>query len=178
MKLILLDGGPASGKSTIGKMLVDEFNDSGQKSILLDLDGYVENYCPTWKWDSDQQKESDFAKARADFTLSIDKHLQENFTVFAIGDRFMTKDDVIRYINKLSVKVPVYLYHLSAPFELRQQRLQERGPHSLIDLKQDQKDRDQIKSWPGYVYQNINSPAADTVELIKLIKNDIGLINL
>ncbi len=178
MKLILIDGGPASGKNTLGKMVADDFIFDGEKSALLDLDTYVEKYCPTWKWDSEQKKESDLAKARTDFINDINKFLQDDFIVLAIGERFLTEDDVIRYTAKLLKKAPTYLYHLSVPFALRQQRLHERGPHSLIDLDQDQKDRDQITSWPGHIYQNINSPEVDAKELIKLIQKNVGLIKI
>ena len=78
----------------------------------------------------------------------------------------MTKNNIEGYTNKLLKKVPIYLYHLSAPYSLREQRFHERGPHSLIDLEKDQKDRDSVKEWPGYVYQNINSPEVDAMELL------------
>lgn len=177
MKLILIDGGPASGKSTLGQMLVERFKKQGENFVLLDLDSYVEKYCPTWKWNSDQQKEGDLLKAREDFTNAINKSLGENFVVIAIGDRFMTKNNIEGYTNKLLKKVPIYLYHLSAPYSLREQRFHERGPHSLIDLEKDQKDRDSVKEWPGYVYQNINSPEVDAMELQKLIQANKGLID-
>jgi len=37
MKLILLDGGPACGKNTLGALLVEEFSKKGEKAVLLDL---------------------------------------------------------------------------------------------------------------------------------------------
>lgn len=33
MQLILIDGGPASGKNTLGKLLIDEFHRLGNKAI-------------------------------------------------------------------------------------------------------------------------------------------------
>jgi hypothetical protein len=178
MKLILIDGGPASGKNTLGEMLVSDFKATGEKSILLDHDIYVEKLCPTWIWANNKQKESDLLSARTNFTKDLNKYLQENFTVVAIGVRFLTKDDVTVYTSKLTVKCPVYLYHLSIPILLRKQRLDQRGPHSLIDLDKDQEDRDAISTWPGYVYQNINSPEIDAINLMELIKKGIGSIKL
>jgi len=176
MKLILIDGGPASGKNTLGKMLVNDFNEHRDKSILLDLDSYVEELCPKWIWKNNQQKEKDLLSARTNYINDINKYLQENFTIIAIGERFLTKGDVTRYTSKLAVKSQVYLYHLSVPIALRKQRLGERGPHSLIDLEKDQKDRDAVTSWPGCVYQNINSPEIDASNLMKLTQDGIGLV--
>jgi thymidylate kinase len=175
MKFILIDGGPASGKSTLGQILVNNFNKLSEKTTLLDLDSYVEKYCPTWIWNDERQKEADLLNARTDFTNEINKFLEDNFIVIAIGDRFLTHHDVLNYTDKLMNKVPVYLYHLSVPFALRKQRLRSRGPHSLINLEKDQKDRDGIKNWPGYVYENVNSPEEDANNMLLLIQQDKGL---
>ena len=178
MKLILIDGGPASGKNTLGEILVADLKTTGEKSILLDHDIYVEKLCPTWIWTSNEQKESDLLSARTNFIVELNKYLQEDFTVIAIGVRFLTSEDVAIYTDKLAIKCPVYLYHLSVSIALRKQRLEQRGPHSLIDLDKDQKDRDAITVWPGYVYQNVNSPESDARELMKLIQANKGLIDI
>ncbi len=179
MKLILIDGGPASGKNTLGKLLVDQFNKNGEKAILLDLDSYVEEFNPKWIWESKEQEEKDQLSARTNFIKDINKYLQEGHIVLvAIGERFLSYYDVSRYIKKLEIKCPVYLLHLTVPRTLRQQRLHQRGPHSLINLEKDQKDRDAIKDWPGYVYENINSPEEDAKNLYELIRSNKGLINL
>ncbi len=178
MKLILIDGGPASGKNTLGKMLVDDLNAIRERSILLDHDVYVEKLCPTWVWTSNEQRESDLLNARTSFIKDINKYLRQDFTVIAFGVRFLTADDVKIYTSSLEVKCSVYLYHLSVPIALRRQRLDQRGPHSLIDLDKDQKNRDAIAVWPGYVYQNISSPESDAKELMKLIQANEGLLDI
>ena len=178
MILILIDGGPASGKNTLGEMLVGNFIATGEKSVLLDNDSYVEEFCPTWIWPNDVQKKKDLLKAKTNFIKDIDKYLQEGFNVVAIGARFLSKDDVVLYTGELTIMCPVYLYHLSVPIALRRQRLEQRGPHSLIDLDKDQKDRDAITAWPGYIYQNINSPESDAEELMKLIQANEGLVDI
>jgi shikimate kinase len=178
MKLILIDGGPASGKNTLGELLVKKLLGLGEKAILLDLDNYVEQYNPKWIWETDEQKEKDQKNARINFSKDITKYLKENYDVIAIGERFLTMEDARSFISKISTKCVVYLYHLSAPFELRKKRLHSRGPHSLIDLEKDQKDRDVVKEWPGYVYENINSPEEDAENLMRLIQNGQGSINL
>lgn len=178
MKLILIDGGPASGKNTLGEMLVADLNATGEKSIHLDHDIYVEKLCPTWVWTNDEQKEKDLSIARTNFIEDINKYLQQDFTVIAFGIRLLTLEDVAIHTDKLVIKCPAYLYHLSVPIALRRQRLDQRGPHSLIDLDKDQNDRDAITVWPGYVYQNINSPESDARELMKLIQANKGLIDI
>lgn len=177
MKLILIDGGPASGKNTLGTLLVDKFQKQGTKTILLDLDNYVEEFNPKWIWENKQQEENDQLKARINFAKDINKYLKDDFIVIAIGERFLTKDDVIQFISKPEVTCPVYLYHLNIPLALRKQRLHQRGPHSLIDLEKDQRERDEIKNWPGYIYENINSPEEDSENLYKLMQENKGLMS-
>ena len=174
--LILIDGGPASGKNTLGKILVEKFNNQGNKSILLDLDSQVEEICPTWIWNDEKQKEKDLLKARLNLIKDINKYLEGGLTVIAIGERFFRKKDVTKYTSKFKTKRSVYLYHLNVPIALRRERLKGRGTHSLIDLDKDQKERDEVKNWPGYVYQNINSPDVDASNLMNLIKDGLGLI--
>ena len=174
--LILIDGGPASGKNTLGKILVERFNMQGNKSILLDLDIYVEKICPAWIWNDEGQKGKDLLNARMNFIKNINKYLEAGLIVIAIGERFLRKKDVAKYTSNLSVKQSVYLYHLKIPLDLRRERLKQRWQHSLIDIDKDQKERDVIKKWPGCVYQNTNSPDVDALNLMKLVKNGLGLI--
>jgi len=176
MKLIFLEGGPASGKNTLGKKLVECFKIRGEKSVLLDHDTYVEELCPNWIWPSQQQREKDLSKARVNYLNDINKYLVKRFVVLAIGDIWLTNDDVKKYTSKLEVKTPVFLFHLNTPLRIKKQREEQRGHSPIIDLDKDQKERDQISSWPGYIYQNINAPEMDATNLMELINNEIGLI--
>ena len=141
MNLILLDGGPASGKNTLGILLIQEFQKRGNKAILLDLDAHVEEINPTWVWENKQLERLDQLKARENFAIEINKYLQEKYTIIVIGERFLTKNDIAVFIRRLKIICTIYLYHLSIPLSLRKERLHKRGPHSLIDLEKDQKDQ-------------------------------------
>lgn len=178
MKLILIDGGPASGKNTLGTLLVEEFLKVEDKVILLDLDDYVEEINPIWIWGNEQLKVKDQTKARENYAKDINKYLQKDYTIIVIGERFLTKNDLSVFVRRIKIPCTVFLYHLSIPISLRKERLDKRGSHSLIDLEKDQKDRDNIKIWPGYVYQNINSPEIDANNLMKLIQDGKGMIGL
>ena len=63
-----------------------------------------------------------------------------------IGEKFLTKEDVTNFISRLETSPPVYIYHLSVSFNTREKRLHQRGPHSLIDLEKDEKDRDAVRN--------------------------------
>ncbi len=177
MKLILLEGGPASGKNTLGERLVEGFRVQGEKSVLLDHDTYVDELCPNWIWPSQQQKEKDLSKARANHLNDINKYLVERFFVLAIGGIWLTNDDVRRYTSKLEVKTSVYLFHLSIPMNIRRQRLELRGPAPPIDLDKHQEERDEISSWPGYIYHNTHTPETDASNLMRLINGGTGLVS-
>jgi shikimate kinase len=178
MKLILIDGGPASGKSTLGELLVEKFKKQNEKVVLIDLDTYVEELNPTWMWNDEKIKEDDQRNARINFAKAINISLQNNLDVIAIGERFLTKEDITNTTSKLQASCSIYLYHLSVQFELRKQRLHKRGPHSLIDLDKDQKDRDSNPKWYGYIYENINSIETDAKNLFKLIQDNQGLLEM
>lgn len=178
MKLILIDGGPASGKNTLGTLLVEKLKEHDGKIILLDLDTFVEQINPSWIWKSKLLQEADQSKARKNFANTINRYLLEDHTIIVIGERFLTKDDASLFISRLKINCPLQLYHLNVPLALRKQRLHERGPHSLIDLEKDQKERDMILSWPGYVYNNINTPEVDADKLVELIQDSKGAIDI
>lgn len=173
-KLILIDGGPASGKNTLGELLSAKLRKLGDRAVLLDLDAYVEKFNPKWIWTNEQEKNKDQLQARVDIAKDIDKYLLDDFSVIVIGESFLSKKDVTRFVKRLKTTPPAFLYHLTVPFSLREQRLRQRGPHSLIDLQQDQKDRDAVSEWPGYVYENINSPEEDSSALLSLIQEGRG----
>ncbi len=177
MKLILLDGGPASGKNTLGALLVRKLQDHGDKAMLLDLDTYIEQLNPTWIWNDKAKEENDQRNARANFAEAIDNYLRQKYIVIAIGERFLTKENIDNFIDKLKTSTLVYLYHLSIPFSMRMERLRKRGPHSLIDLAKDQKDRDSNLKWYGYIYKNVNSEEIDAQNLFKLIQGNKGLFD-
>jgi shikimate kinase len=177
-KLILIDGGPASGKSTLGALLVHGFRKPNNKFVLLDLDVCVEKINPSWIWEDKQTEKTDQQKARENFAQDIDKCMQRGFSVIAIGERFLTKEDIVNFIKRLRVTYSAYyLYHLNPPFELRKQRLEQRGPSLLIDLEKDQRERDSNAKWYGYVYENINSPIEDAKNIMGLIQNDEGILD-
>ena len=178
MKLILLDGGPASGKNTLGTLLVRKFQNHGDKVILLDLDTYVEQLNPIWTWNDKNREKNDQQKARVNFAETIDNYLRQKYIVIAIGERFLTKENIVNFIGRLKTSSPVHLYHLSVPFSMRTERLDKRGSHSLIDLAKDQKDRDSNPKWYGYIYKNVNSEEIDAQNLFKLIQNNQGLIDI
>jgi len=102
--------------------------------------------------------------------------LRNTFGIILLS--FLTKNDLSAFLNRIEIIYSVYLYHLSIPLSLRKQRLYNRGPSSLIDLEKDQKDRDEVKVWLGYVYENVNSPEEDSLNLYRLIQNEKGLIGL
>ena len=144
----------------------------------MDLDTFVEQINPSWIWKSKLLEETDQSKARKNFANTINRYLLEDYTIIVIGERFLTKDDISFFMSRLNINCPVQLYHLCVPFALRRKRLHERGPHSHIDLEKDQKERDMVLSWPGYVYDNINTPEVDTDRLATLIQDSKGTIDI
>jgi hypothetical protein len=177
LTLILLDGGPASGKNTLGKLLVQRLEKPDNQVVLLDLDDYVEKINPSWVWEDRQKEKVDIQQARENFAQAIDGYLQTGFNVIAIGERFLTKEDIAGFLNRLKGSyVNFHLYHLDPPFKIRKERLHQRGPSTLIDLEKDQREREANAKWYGYVYENIHSPIEDAEILMGLIDKNAGLL--
>lgn len=176
MRLILLDGGPASGKNTLGELIVSELNKQSDKAVLFDLDNDVEAINPTWIWTDKQQETIDQEKARENFAKKIDIALQQGAIVVAIGERLITKENISGFVQRLKTIPAIQLFHLNVPYSLRESRLDDRGPHSLIDLAKDQRERDKNTKWYGYVYENVNLPQVDAQKIVELIKSKHGLI--
>ena len=143
----------------------------------MDLDAYVEMYNSKWVWENNEQKEKDQLNARINFCEEISKYLKDDYDVIAIGERLLTAKEVQNFISKITASCTAYVYHLTVSFSTRVRRLHLRGSHSLIDLEKDQKDRDSIKNWPGYVYENIHSPEEDASNLFSLIRQGKGFIS-
>src|SRR3989344_150940 len=177
MKLIIIDGSPASGKTTLGKLLVEELGARGDKARFLDWDDYVEAVNPTWVWDNKQNEERDKGIAGASLANDTDKYLKQNFIVITVGT-FLIKRDLIRYLSNLKTNIPVYLYHLNVSLSLRRKRNHKIEYNPLLDLEKDQRERDAIKKWYGHVYENINSPKEDAKNLLKLVRNNQGHLDL
>lgn len=178
MTLIFIDGGPAAGKNTLGELLISNFSLlAGKKSVLLDMGRYIEHYCPKWVWNDPQREISDRLQAEIDMAKDIDESLQRKLITLVIGVRILNKESLTVFMKKIKTSCPVHLYHLVVPFELREQRLHQRGPHSIIDLAKDQKDRDAVSCWPGFVYNNVNTPVIDASALMEIILNGDGLIS-
>ncbi len=85
MKLILLEGSPASGKNTLGEIIVESYKAQREKVVLLDHDIYIDGLFPGWLRMSQQQKEREIIKARNKHLNEINKYLVEGFVVLAIG---------------------------------------------------------------------------------------------
>jgi tRNA uridine 5-carbamoylmethylation protein Kti12 len=175
--LILIDGGPASGKNTLGKLLVKRFEKKDNRAVLIDLDPLVEELNPSWIWDSKEEEKNDKNKARGEFINKINDYLSKNFTVLAIGEKFLNKAYLDEFLTNINGGVTTYLFHLSAPLDLRKKRLEERGPDSLIDLEKDQRERDAVVEWPGMNYENVNTPEVDAENLFQMIKSGTGVVS-
>lgn len=176
MKLILLEGGPASGKSTLGEMLVTQFRERGEKSVLLDHDTYVEELRPDWTWPDEASKKKDLAIAKEKHIREINRYLAERYTVLATGGVWVTSDDVHEYTVMLAGVVSVHLFHLNVPLNVRKQRFTGRGVAPQVNMDKDQKQRDRITSWPGHVYENTRTPEKDAANLMDLIDAGTGCI--
>ena len=98
MNLIIIDGGPASGKNTLGALLLEKFRKLGNKAVLLDLDTYVEKLNPKWVWANKKLESKDKLKARETFARDIEQYLRDSFDVIMIGEKFLSKDHLFDFL--------------------------------------------------------------------------------
>lgn len=121
MKVILLNGPIASGKTTLGKHLTQKLKSLGNKVVFYDLDDEVERINGNHIFDSDEKKNDVWLQARKNYALKTNEHLSKDELVVMVGP-FFQKDEIGGYVSHIVPDVPILLFTLNTPLDLRIKR--------------------------------------------------------
>lgn len=175
MRVIILSGPIASGKTTIGKLLADAFTREGAPTIFLDLDSEVEKLSPGFDWEQEDLKLHDLALARKIIAERTNSAVNLHHDVVVVGP-FFTQDDMRNYTRYLSKGFEIYYFQLSAPLDVRHHRNVSRDKGDpKRDILEQQVMIEQLRHHMGTVIDARLHPVQVVEEIMKLVRKNIGL---
>lgn len=176
--VIILNGAVSSGKTTIGKLLVDESKKQGDDSIFFDLDDFVEKRSPEFKWDTTDERLKDWLDARKELADITNQQLAKSKTIVVVGS-FFTKEEIEGFTKYLTQNTKVYLYNLIVPLEerLKRNRLRKYS-NPDEDIAAQQKEIDNITKKFGIEINNFRDQHQTVSNILEFAKDNIGLFRL
>lgn len=178
MKLVIITGLMASGKTTIADQLAEELSRSGKKTMFYDLDEFCEAFNPDYKWENDEDKERDLSEARKLLANVTNVTLKHEIDVITVGP-FLYKQEIEDYVNNIYKDAEVYLYQLTMPIDLRFQRNKARKwPSKEEDMQLEEDNLSESKVDYSLKVENIEDVPTVVNKLIHLIEHSEGRLNL
>lgn len=175
MRLIILSGAIASGKTTVGKLLADAYVSKGYPTIFLDLDQEVEKLSPGFEWEQNDLRLHDLALARKILAERTNSAINLHHDVVVAGP-FFTREDMNNYTRYLSQGFEIYLFQLMASLKTRSER------NLLRDVEDPKKDilkqQVAIEQLKYHIGMNIDAnihPVQIIEEIMRLISHKKGL---
>jgi shikimate kinase len=175
MRVILLNGAIASGKSTIGKAIVQQRSQHHRAAAFYDLDDEVRKVNSRLKWEHGEERLSDWLHSRKQSALKAAEDLRKGIEVVVAGPFFL-KEEIIGYIDFIPRdNTPLFLYTLVTSFEERVRRDAARTcRNTFSDLYRQQEMVAHLPKQYGYEVQN-TGPVEETVQmLLHLVNTGIG----
>lgn len=175
MEVIILNGAVSSGKTTIGKLLVDELKKHGNDAVFFDLDDLVEKRSPEFKWDTPEERLKDWLNARKELANITNRQLEKGKAVVVVGP-FFSKEEIEGFTTYLTQNTQVYLYTLIVPLEERLKRNRSRkysNPDEDVAIQQ--KEIDSLKEQHGTEINNFQDQLETVNEILGSINSSLGL---
>lgn len=179
IKIIILNGGVASGKTTVSKLVVKKLKKGNIDAVFIDLDDAVERLNPEFEWNSDKDRLRDWLSARKTCAIKTINNLKAGKEVIMVGP-FLTKEEISGYLRHINLKVNVFLFTLVIPLEVRLKRNNERKfSNPTEDLIMQQKTIDKLlPKVLGQKTTNLTSPKETAEKILEFIGKNKGRINL
>jgi shikimate kinase len=174
MRVILLNGAIASGKSTLGKAIVQQRRHHHQAATFYDLDDEVRKVNPRLEWKHGEERLRDWLHSRKQSALKAAEDLRKGSEVIVAGP-FYLKEEIIGYIDFIPRDTPLFLYTLVTSFEERVRRDAARTHgNTFSDLQRQQEMIAHLPKQYGYEVQN-TGPVEETIQtLLHLVDTGIG----
>jgi shikimate kinase len=154
MKLILINGLIASGKTTLGTALVQSYSVSGKKASFYDLDDEIERLNGNHEFDTEEKKTEVWHTARKNIAEKIGKeHIHDDYVV--VAGPFYMDDEISGLTDYLPEHITPILFTLDVPLEMRKIRNSQREhPNDVKDLEIQEEVLQQLASIPGIIVEN------------------------
>jgi chloramphenicol 3-O-phosphotransferase len=177
MHVILLNGAIASGKSTLGRAIVEQRSQYHRAAIFYDVDDEVRKVNPRLEWEHGEERLKDWLHSRKHSALSAAEDLRKGREVVVAGPFFL-KEEIIGYIDFIPRDTPLFLYTLVTSFEERVRRDTARTHRNTFsDLCRQQEKIDHLPKQYGYEVQN-TGPVEETIRtILHLVTTDVGRLD-
>lgn len=175
MRVIIISGAIASGKTTVGKLLADAYTKQGVPTVFLDLDSEVEKLSPGFDWEQNDLKLHDLALARKIIAERTNSAVNLHHDVVVAGP-FFTREDIHNYTRYLAHGFEIYFYQLSASLEERHKRNLSRGRENpRRELLVQQVMIEQLRHHLGTNVDANQHPVQIIIEIMRLVAKKHGL---
>lgn len=178
MKVIILNGLIASGKTTLGKLLADHFHNHDERAIFYDLDDLVEKRNSNFKWESKDAQTRDWLKARKELADLTNESVKQGNNVVVVGP-FFQRDEISGFVKYLNPTSEVYLYTLIIPLDERLRRNSLRKwSNPEEDLKVQQNTYEKLTERFGHDIENIGVEEESLERIINAVNQSLGRIDI
>lgn len=125
MPIVLITGPIASGKSAIGKALAAHWGNAGHPTLFIDLDEEMLGIHGSFDWDNASDRMVDWLEARRAAATQANDAIAVGARAVISGP-FYLQEEFAGLTDHLVGGVPLFLYVLQAPLEMRLIRNRER----------------------------------------------------
>lgn len=177
MKIVLLSGPIAAGKTTLGKALAQRLNQKTQDTaVFLDLDDEVERLNGSHKFANPAKKLRTWLKARKNYAQKANEAVVQGKTAIVVGPFFSIKE-LKAFTGYLQKDIPVLMFNLNVPIEVRLKRNETRvEPNSESGMRWQSNWINHLKSRFGHDFNNDKDINQAVEELVDLLNHDVGLL--
>lgn len=177
-RVIILNGAVSSGKTTIGKLLVEVLKEQGDDANFFDLDDLVEKRSPEFKWATPGERLKDWLDARKELAKITNQQLEIGKTVVVVGP-FFIQEEIEGFTKYLGQNIKTYLYTLIVPLKERLERNRSRkysNPNE--DIATQQREIDNLKNVYGIEINNFRDQQETINSILESVKDNIGLLDI
>lgn len=178
MKIILLNGLLASGKTTVGELLKERLINSGERVAFIDLDDEVEKIHGSHKFETPDKKKEVWLQARKNIAEVTNSNSVKGVTTIIAGP-FFQKDEIDWFTKYLDPKAEVYLYTLIVPLDIRLKRnRQRRWPNPDEGIYSQYQIFKKLNEHFGEYIENTGTTQETVDKILQCIQEGLGGISM
>jgi cytidylate kinase len=179
MRVILINGPIASGKSTIGRHLAMEMKERGIRAVFYDLDEEMMDVNASFKWHNKNEKLHDWIKVRHRVALKTTANLERRMNTIISGP-FFIEDEIGGVVRYISHPCEVYIFNLVVPLEERMKRDSLRNHHAIPseEIVDQQLVIETLEEHYGHDIDNTHSIEHTIHEIFKCVEYGLGMLSV
>ncbi len=178
MQIILINGLIASGKTTLGKLLVDEFTKKRIRASFIDIDDEVLQINSNFLWDNVVNKRKDWLKARRSAAIKANVNQRQGI-ITVIAGPFFQRDEISGFVSFLKDDPVTFLFNLHLSLKVRLHRDKKRlHTNDIATLKEQEQSFELLEERYGFDINNQNSTEEALKQIQCALAEDRGKLQL